>query len=725
MPGGHQRSEGDVEATATEPSATALLEALRHPAFVLDSTGRLLGGNERAAGLFETAPDDGVGFDTLVRPGHRERVRTAIGEAADGATVAAALDLQATGEHRRLVLDCAPIDGTGQPPDVLAVARPVEDSPPPADGPEATGTAAGGGREAAGDASAAPEDSPAATGDADPDDTAAGGERVGAETAASEELLRRADIVDAVGDGAYVLNRDRRLVAVSERLASTLGRDREALVGEPLRVILTDDTRAAAVGLHEALLAGDRETGTVELTVLPDGETIPVEVHATAVGDGPDRVVVGVLQDISDRRRREHQLARHRDQLATLNRISEAVEGVVQGIVESATRGGIEETVCERLAASDLYRTVWIGRIGAGGLEVTVSAGEPPLFTDDPGTAPPEGTGDADGTDTRTVAGADPDHPARVAFQDGEPCVRRAGWVDGPGMADRGLAAEHGIRASMALPITHNDTVYGVLCLQSPRADAFSDREQVALKRLARVVGFAINAADTERLLHSGTTTELEFRARGSFLATLSAEAGPVGLRWTVPEDGGLRHYLEVEATAEAAVAGAEAAGAREVQVVSEREATDDEPTVTILEAVPEQSVAARLSDVGAVVQRGSAEDGIAEITARIAGRTDTRTVVEAFQTEFDANLKAKRRVEEPVETARDLRQAADERLTDRQSDVLRTAYLMGYFEWPRVHNAEEVADRMNITSATLHYHLRAAERNFLELFFDESPTGG
>lgn len=237
---------------------------------------------------------------------------------------------------------------------------------------------------------------------------------------------------------------------------------------------------------------------------------------------------------------------------------------------------------------------------------------------------------------------------------------------------------------------------------------------------------FANNATDTELLLHSGTTTELVFRVRGRncFLATLSDEAGPVGLRWTVPEDDGLRHYLEVEATAAETVAGAEAAGARAATVVSER-VTDDEPTTTIVEAVPRESVAARLSDVGAVVQEGHAEGGIAEFTARIAGRTDTRTAVEAFQDEFDAALKAKRRVEEPVETAQDLRRTAAERLTDRQSEVLRTAYLMGYFEWPRVHNAEEVAERMDITSATLHYHLRAAERNFLELFFDESPTSG
>ncbi|WP_276261220.1 bacterio-opsin activator domain-containing protein [Haloglomus litoreum] len=710
MGDGHQRPE---ESGASGPSGAALLDAIAHPAFVLETDGRMSRSNSRAATLLDGEP---ATFDALVRPGHRERARTAVTAAAAGETTTVELDVQSPDGTRRVSVDCSPVERDGRPTGVLVVCQHVAvdgadegDGSEGSDGSDADGDDQRDGTDAAGSGGGDRADERAVEGLA-PTDAAPG-------DAPDESLLGRADIVEAVGDGAYVLDADRRVAAVSDRLAETLGRERASLVGRPLRSLLADDSQAAAVGLHESLLAGDRETGSVELTVAAAAGDLPAELHATAVGEGPDRVVVGVLRDISDRRRREHQLARHRDQLATLNRISEAVEGVVQGIVESATREGIEATVCERLAASDLYRTVWIGRIGAGGLEVTASAGEPPLFEAE------AGSGDApDG-----VTDDDADHPARVAFQSGEACVRRAAWVGEGEPSDRGLAAEHGIRASMALPIRHNETVYGVLCLQSPRADAFTDREQAALERLARVVGFAINAADTELLLHSGTTTELVFRVTGEncFLATLSAEAGPVGLRWTVPEDDGLRHYLEVEATGAEAVAGAEAAGALEVEVVSEREGGDDEPPTAIIEAVPRRSVAATLNDVGAVVQQGHAEGGVAEFTARIAGGTDTRTVVEAFQDEFEAALKAKRRIDEPVETTGDLRQAADERLTERQSDVLRTAYLMGYFEWPRVHNAEEVADRMDITSATLHYHLRAAERNFLELFFDESPTGG
>lgn len=690
----HEGSDGGTGATSG-PSGAALLAAMADAALVLDSDGSIRQWNDPAAALF---PDsEPATFDLLARPEHRERVREAVASAAAGDAATVSFDLAASTGTDATTFECTAVDENGRTVAVLAVRRSAGVPDSDTDRPTGTDTEPGGeGQGRTGGTGRMAEDRSRRATDSDP--------------------LRRVESLESVGDGAYAIDGDRRFVAATDRLAATLGTDREALLGRPLRAVLAGESAATAVGLHEALLAGDRSAATAEVTLTTAGGELPVELDVAAVEDGDERLAVGLVRDVSDRHRRERQLARHRDQLATLNRISEAVEGVVQGIVESATREGIEETVCDRLADSDLYRTVWVGRIGAGGLEPTASAGAPTVFPD---------SGGADDDSE----GAGTGHPALVAFRTGEPCVRRAGRVDGDGdgASGRERVAEHGIRATMALPITHRETPYGVLCLHSPRADAFTDREQAALERLARVVGFAINAADTEQLLHSGATTELEFRVTGDdcFLGRLSAATGPVTLRWTMPEDGGLRHFLEVEGAAESVVAAAEAAGAEDVGVVSERDGGEDDPAITILEARPASSVADRLGDAGAVVQSGSAEGGVAEFTARLAGRTDTRTVVETFQDEFDAGLTAKRRIDEPVETARDLRQAATERLTDRQSDVLRTAYLMGYYEWPRDHTAEDVADRMDITSATLHYHLRAAQRNFLELFFDESPAGG
>ncbi|MFC6756165.1 helix-turn-helix domain-containing protein [Halomicroarcula sp. GCM10025894] len=78
------------------------------------------------------------------------------------------------------------------------------------------------------------------------------------------------------------------------------------------------------------------------------------------------------------------------------------------------------------------------------------------------------------------------------------------------------------------------------------------------------------------------------------------------------------------------------------------------------------------------------------------------------------------------VKQARD-RQPTDEgdslslsdELTDRQREVLRSAYLAGYYEWPRDTTAEQLAETLDIASSTLHQHLRRAERNLLDRLLD------
>jgi PAS domain S-box-containing protein len=683
------------------PSAERLLRAMPGVVLVLDTEGRPTRWNDRAADMLGLSAGEPRRLAEAVRPAHRQRLREALATVGESGTTTATLGL--------LPGDGGGDDAGGSSPNPYA----FEFSTIVEDGERAGVLAVG--REAQGEGPDGNTGSTATRGSTDTT-TAVGAER-------SDDPFADAGAVERFGDGAYAVDADRRVTAVDEGLLSTLGHDRETLVGARLRELLTGESQAAAVGFHEALLSGDREEGTVEVELrTAAGDHVPAELHAAATDhDDGSRTVVGVVRDVSDRQRREHQLAHHRDQLATLNRISEAVEEVVQGVVDSATREGIERAVCERLADSDLYRTVWIGRSGPG------EAAEPAVTVGSAADFHPEPNADEDSAG-EDLGGAAYERSASVALRTGEPCVRGAEWLSEAPPAVQRSVAEHGIRAVMALPITHNDTTYGVLCLYSPRSSAFSDREQDALERLARVVGFAIHAADTEHLLRSGAATELEFRitAADSFLAALSRDAGHCELRWTVPdEDDTLRHYIEVDATGEAVLEAAAALPVETVAVVSERPGGDEETSGCVVEARVRDSVAARLAEAGAVVHNATATEGIAEFTARIAGQTDTRTVVEALLETHEATLVAKRRVEEPVRTVRDLRKAADDRLTERQTAVLRTAYLMGYFEWPREHTAEEVAERMDITSATLHYHLRSAERGFLELFFEDASSGG
>jgi len=58
--------------------------------------------------------------------------------------------------------------------------------------------------------------------------------------------------------------------------------------------------------------------------------------------------------------------------------------------------------------------------------------------------------------------------------------------------------------------------------------------------------------------------------------------------------------------------------------------------------------------------------------------------------------------------------------LSERQRRTLEAAYYGGFFEWPREHTGEEVAESIGISQPTFSRHLRLFQRKLFELLFDE-----
>jgi len=85
------------------------------------------------------------------------------------------------------------------------------------------------------------------------------------------------------------------------------------------------------------------------------------------------------------------------------------------------------------------------------------------------------------------------------------------------------------------------------------------------------------------------------------------------------------------------------------------------------------------------------------------------RRVVDHLQTAFDdVSLRSLHRNSD--ESLGDSVLVERGRLTDRQREVLETAYELGYFEYPEGANAGEVAEALDITVSTLAEHLGAAQ---------------
>ena len=62
----------------------------------------------------------------------------------------------------------------------------------------------------------------------------------------------------------------------------------------------------------------------------------------------------------------------------------------------------------------------------------------------------------------------------------------------------------------------------------------------------------------------------------------------------------------------------------------------------------------------------------------------------------------------------KEFRANSESPLTERQREVTAEALARGYYDWPRKITNSELADELNISRATLHEHLRKAERTLL-----------
>ena len=116
----------------------------------------------------------------------------------------------------------------------------------------------------------------------------------------------------------------------------------------------------------------------------------------------------------------------------------------------------------------------------------------------------------------------------------------------------------------------------------------------------------------------------------------------------------------------------------------------------------------------GCPVADVEAVDGSLRIVFRPADVESLQEIVGTLQREF-GGIQLEHLVQSSEPTEGETVVVDRGRLTDRQREVLETAYEMGYFEHPKGANAGEVADELGINSATLRGHLSAAQSKLLD----------
>jgi predicted DNA binding protein len=128
-----------------------------------------------------------------------------------------------------------------------------------------------------------------------------------------------------------------------------------------------------------------------------------------------------------------------------------------------------------------------------------------------------------------------------------------------------------------------------------------------------------------------------------------------------------------------------------------------------------------------AIPQTVVGEGGQGRIRAEIPADVDASSVISEFLEEHpNAELRSKQTRDRstPLFTTSELEEAVDDRLTDRQREVLETAYDNGYYEVSKDITGEEVGDLLGISAPTVSQHLQAAERKLVSMLLDDELAG-
>ncbi len=174
-----------------------------------------------------------------------------------------------------------------------------------------------------------------------------------------ERVLERYErLVETVGDGMYALDSGGHFMTVNNGLLEMTGYSREGLLGEHVSILLDDDDierRRETIDRLET--TNDQEKEAIEITIkCKDGTTVPCENQiALLPRDDSHRGTVGVLRDITERKKRERELERQNERLEAFARIvSHDLRNplsVAQGYVDLATEQADELDALDNVRA--------------------------------------------------------------------------------------------------------------------------------------------------------------------------------------------------------------------------------------------------------------------------------------------------------------------------------------------------------------------------------------
>ncbi|AUX10016.1 PAS domain S-box [Halalkaliarchaeum desulfuricum] len=515
-------------------------------------------------------------------------------------------------------------------------------------------------------------------------------------------------------------NRDARLVPAAAGGAVPLEGIPDALPGES--VVWQAFSEGVIKRLDEGQLVDEffpAGTDPRRQLVVPIGEEGVLIVGESGGAPGSSRLdilqaVCRLAGEVLARQRREEELAERNQEFEALraradrgDRIFETVEDAVAAVVNADSRTAVSRRICTALAGLPRVDGAWIGvpNPDRRELEVAARVGIPDAYVD----AVPLALED------------DATRPAVRAATLGEPVVERHvaefpqedGW--------RRYALLYDLRSVVSVPVQHDEFLHGVLTVVSTDPEAFDDRLRSVLVQLGRLVGHGFRALDRRDALMAenpaGVTVELS-GSRDVFDRLVANCGTTLHIRNMARRSDGssLVHFVAEDADADAVATYLEQAS-----VVQNYRTLSGEQSPGFEAVIAGDCIATEMAGLGAEVRSITVSRRGTRIDLSTPRQRDNREFISRLKDVYPgAELKAYVTDPQPGSASTP---AFEELLTDRQREILETAYHAGFFDQPRKSTGKEIAESLDISQPAFSTQLRAIQRKIVESVYGCETT--
>lgn len=388
-----------------------------------------------------------------------------------------------------------------------------------------------------------------------------------------------------------------------------------------------------------------------------------------------------------------------------LREVWDALRSVEARAMQARTAETVRRAVCEELAASGPFAFAWFG---------TLAEHSDALL-------PAERAGAARRYLDRVPLDAAASTPAVRAVVDRSAVLETGLPARESSDPWRAAARESGFGTVLAVPVVADGPVYGVFEVATRGSVRIGAAERRALERLGDLLAYVFDSLVLRQTFLGEATVELQLRVReaDSPLATLSrALDAELSFESAAPEPDGSTRIVFEGALAPEAVRDV----ADSLPPTIDLRPVQGRGSFGLYEAtVTGETLPGLLATHGAAVTSLDVDGSTLRATIAVADHVDVRQLVESVREVYpDTELLSRRTTTRPLRGGGDIHSLVEDRLTDRQFEVLQAAYYGGYFDWPRRESSVDLADTLDIAQPTFSRHLRAAERKLTALVFGD-----